>query len=104
MDVQAVDKDVRRNRSWQKIQDAIGEGEEPTDIKQKRIIAFRSWIGSVGERNLISPNIVKTDFQRIQLRFRYPANPFFQPFLGDGTDMENQNFGRLFQAVRRIWS
>lgn len=49
-----VDKDMRRNRSWQNIQDAIGEGEEPTDIKQKRIIAFRPWIGSVAALLLAS--------------------------------------------------
>lgn len=41
-----VDKDMRRNRSWQNIQDAIGEGEELVDIKQKRLIDFRPWMGA----------------------------------------------------------
>ncbi|MBD1426934.1 FecR family protein [Sphingobacterium arenae] len=41
-----VDKDMRRNRSWQNIQDAIGEEEELVDIKQKRLIDFRPWMGA----------------------------------------------------------
>ncbi|TYR36260.1 DUF4974 domain-containing protein [Sphingobacterium phlebotomi] len=86
-DVQAADKDARRNRSWQKIQDAIGEGEELIDNKQKQIIAFRPWMGSVAALLLVASGFfywrIQQEMQQTQEMVSMPAYRIFNTGVGE---------------------
>lgn len=86
-DFQATDNQERRNRSWQNIQNAIGGGEDLIEIKRKRFVAFKPWMGSVAALLLVTLGVVywsiQQEMQQAQESVSMPAYRIFNTGVGE---------------------
>ncbi|PRD56111.1 FecR family protein [Sphingobacterium gobiense] len=87
INMEAADNAERRSRSWQKIQDAIGVGENSVETKRNRFVVFRPWIGSVAALLLATIGFfywnLQQEIEQTQESVSMPAYRIFTTGVGE---------------------
>ncbi|PRD46322.1 FecR family protein [Sphingobacterium haloxyli] len=87
INIEAADNVERRSRSWQKIQDAIGEEENLIETERSRFVAFKPWIGRVAALLLATIGFfywsIQQELEQTQENVSMPAYRIFTTGIGE---------------------